>query len=158
MHKIRYLALFIGAIWWSLLLLPWVSVEGSEIAGVDLSQTLTLLPAIYLLAVAISLYGKGRAALAFTATGSALAASWLAAFSDWRSAAAVESVSQDLTGIVGAEIVLVTSVSAYVFSVLGIVLAVLGALGAVSKAKSRSKETNLDNDGDSRSMWDEQGR
>lgn len=158
MHRVQYLALLLASIWWSLLLLPWVSVEGTQVAGVELSQTLTLMPAIYLLATAISLYGKGRIFLAVAASGSALIASSLAVFSNWRQAAAVERLAQDLTGIVGAKVSVVAEATGYVFSGLGIALAVIGLLGVITRSKTKPDRVNDVGDGDSRSMWDEQGR
>jgi hypothetical protein len=73
MRKFTFLAMVATALWWGSLLSTWVIAEGQELNGVELSQTLVLLPAVCLITLAISLYGKLPRTLLLLASLTALA-------------------------------------------------------------------------------------
>lgn len=149
------LLLLIGA-WWSLLLLEWVAVDKSGIIGVELNQTMALLPAVAALAVLMSLYRKMPRLLVALGSMAIAATSAIALLGDLATAPAVIEAREQVSGIAGGgAVALELSPVIYVFAFSGFALAIAAALLIFLKPGGRSVES-VNQDLDARDLWDEQ--
>ncbi|MEK9908531.1 MAG: hypothetical protein VW500_05580 [Aquiluna sp.] len=155
MRKFTFLALVASALWWGSLLSTWVIAEGKELTGVELSQTLVLLPALCLITLAISLYGKLPRTLLLLASLTALAGVGVALVIDWQEITAVQAILQETSGLIGATGNVTNTIGAGLFALLGLVSAALAAF-AITRPPSNSSAVDAPEPGDSRSLWDEQ--
>lgn len=155
MRRFTFFAMIAAAAWWAALLPTWLVVEGRELAGVELSQTLPLLPAVSLIVLAISLYGKFSRMLLSLAALTALAGVCLALLTRWESSVAVEAILQESTGLLDAGGEVSSTFSVGLFVLLGLFSSVLAAFAATRPFEKKAP-VDAPEPGDSRSLWDEQ--
>lgn len=155
MRRLVFLAMAAAAAWWSSLLVTWVVVEERELAGVELSQTLVLLPGVCLIVLAISLYGKFSRTLLVLATLTALGGVVLALSTSWEGSAAVQSLLQETTGLLGASGQISITFGIGLFAAFGSISALLATFAATRPLQTRAAVDQPEL-GDSRSLWDEQ--
>lgn len=148
------LTLFIAASW-SLLLLPWVAVGEQSLTGAEISDLSTLLPALAILMLLISLYGKlARTLRVFAATVLGLGA-FLALTTDFSNAAASIALQESITGVAGENSLGESLGTSIVFGASQIFagLLCLALLRVPASRKQRFDAPELD----SRGLWESQG-
>jgi hypothetical protein len=149
------LILLIGG-WWSLLLLPWVSVAGESLIGADLNQTMALLPAVSALSLIIALYRKLPRLLFVVSSLALLSSSLLALVGGLGASPAVIEARERISGIAGGgEIAAALSPTATVFGVVGLALAVF-SMALLFQREKQSTSTTEESATDNRDLWDEQ--
>lgn len=149
------LILLIGG-WWSLLLLPWVSVEDESLIGADLNQTMALLPAVSALSLLIALYRRLPRLLYVISSLSLLSSSLLALAGGLADSPAVIEARERISGIAGGgAIVADLSATATVFGVVGLALA-LFSMGLIFQRQKPGTKLAEESEADSRELWDEQ--
>ena len=149
------LILLIGG-WWSLLLLPWVSVAGESLIGADLNQTMALLPAVSALSLLIALYRKLPKLLFVVSSLALLSSSLLALVGGLEASPAVIEARERISGIAGGgEITAALSPTATVFGVVGLALAVFSIALLFQKEQPSTRATE-ESETDNRDLWDEQ--
>lgn len=163
----RYLniATLLAAVWWSTILFEWAEISDPHSAGVsltltgsELSQTLTLMPAIVILVAMIARYRKIPNQIMFFAALVGFGAAYLAfTLNAAATPAAVEGL-ENLTGIAGVIGAQSLTLGPLSYSLLAIVVAgmsVMSALSAPGEKESRPRSDNED-PSDPRSIWDSQ--
>lgn len=145
--------LFVG-ISWSLLLLPWVQVQDRTLTGAELSDIVTLLPALAILTLLISLYGRLTRALRVFAALVLGLTGFLSLSTDFSISAASIALQESITGLAGESSLAVALPTPLVFGVAQIFasfMCIALLKGKVSKHVTR----NLD-EPDARSLWESQ--
>ena len=163
----RYLnvATLLAAIWWSTVLVAWAEVSDPHSSGVsitlsgsELSQTLTLMPAIVILVSMIARYRKIPNQIMFFAALVAFGAAYIAfTLNAAATPAAVEGL-ENLTGIAGVIGVQSLTLGPLSYSLLAVLVAGVSVMSALTSPEERVREAT--NDGqdpsDPRSIWDSQ--
>lgn len=163
----RYLniATLLAAAWWSTILFEWAEIsdphsEGVSImlTGSELSQTLTLMPAIVILVAMIARYRKIPNQIMFFAALVGFGAAYLAFTLNAAATPAAVQGLENLTGIAGVVGGQSLTFGPLTYSLLAIVVAgvsVLAALSAPGEREVRPKSEGED-PSDPRSIWDSQ--
>lgn len=143
-----------AAISWMLLLLPWVQVEATVLTGAELSDILALLPALGVLILLISLYGRFSRILRIMASLVFAAGAYISFTTNFSSSAASIALQESITGIAGDNSLgqLLATPVVFGFSQLIASLLCLGLLKKVAKRRTMSEPTELD----ARGIWEEQ--
>ena len=89
------------AISWISLLFPWVQVQDRTLTGAELSDVLTLLPALVILILLISLYGRLVRSLRVFAAFILALSSLLSFTTDFSQSAASIALQESITGLAG---------------------------------------------------------
>ena len=148
-----FLAIFIAGTW-SLLLLPWVVVGELTLTGAELSDVLAILPAIAILILLISLYGRLSRTLRIMAAVVLGVSAYLALSTDFEYTAASISLQESITGIAGEDSLGKTLETSLIFGAGQLIAALLslGLLRASSSVKKRFESMELD----ARGLWESQ--
>ena len=162
----RYLnlATLATAIWWSTVLFEWAEISDPHssaislaLTGSELSQTLTLLPAIVILVAMIARYQKVPNQIMFFAS---LVALWAGYSSFTLNAAATPAAVEgleNLTGIAGVVGAQSLTFAPLVYSLLAVVIAGVSVMAGLSGKKIEKPAQNSDSEPDDpRSLWDSQ--
>ncbi|CAB4539043.1 MAG: hypothetical protein F2536_00565 [Actinobacteria bacterium] len=146
--------LFIGASW-TTLLFPWVVVEAESLTGAELSELIALLPALAVLMLLISLYGKARRFLLAAASMTLALVVALSLSTNFAISPASVLLQESISGIAG-ESSLATQNGFY------LAFAALNAIASISvlalffmKPQKRDPRAKIKHT-DSRSLWEEQ--
>ena len=138
------------------MLLPWVSVAGESLIGADLNQTMALLPAVAALSLLIALYRRLPKLLFVVSSLALLGTSLLALVGGLGASPAVIEARERISGIAGGgEIAATLSLTATVFGVVGLALAVFPMALLFQKEKPSTRATE-ESETDNRDLWDEQ--
>lgn len=149
------LILLIGG-WWSLLLLPWVTVENEALIGADLNQTMALLPAVSALSLLIALYRRLPKLLIAISSLALLSSSLLSLLGNLGGSPAVIQARERISGIAGGgDILAAMSPTATVFGVVGLGLSMF-SIALLFKNESPRITDAEESESDSRELWDEQ--
>ncbi len=145
--------LYIGASW-MLLLLPWLQVSDNSLSGAELSELLTLLPAVAILILLISLYGRLVRSLRVFAALVLVFCALLSFTTDFAKAAASIELQESLTGISGENSLAQALLTPVVFGSSQII----GSLMCLALLKTfrdrRTKDSHPETD--SRTIWEDQ--
>lgn len=162
----RYLnlATLATAIWWSTVLFEWAKITDPHsaevsfgLSGSELSQTLTLLPAIVILIALIARYQKVPNQIMFLASAVALWASYSAFTLNAASTPAAVEGLENLTGIAGVVGSQSLTFGPLTYSLLAIVIAGLSFMAGLAgkQVKNPLVDRGAEPD-DPRSLWDSQ--
>lgn len=143
------------AVTWSVLLFPWIEVQGQALTGAVLSQLLVTLPGVAILILLIALYGKLTRFLILTAGVTMLGAAAFALFDDFVRAPASLLLQESLTGIAGESSLGVETLWPIVFSIMAIGSAFASVIVARLPFEQRSG-VDEPSDNDARALWDDQ--
>lgn len=148
-----FLAIFIAGTW-SLLLLPWVVVGELTLTGTELSDVLAVLPAIAILILLISLYGRLSRTLRIMAAVVLGVSAYLALSTDFAYTAASIALQESITGVAGEDSLGQSLETSLIFGASQLMAALLSLalLRASSSAKKRSENMELD----ARGLWESQ--
>lgn len=146
--------LFIAASW-SLLLLPWVSIGEGTLTGTEISDLLTLLPALAILMLLISLYGRLARTLRLMSAGILGFSAYLSFSSNFAEAAASIAYQESITGVAGENSLGSALATAIVFAVSQLIASImcLALLRRSSTHKSKGETLEVD----ARGLWESQG-
>ncbi len=151
---IALLVIVLG-ITWSILLLPWVTIEEKALTGADISQVLVSLPAIAILMALIALYRKFPRALMLACALVMIAASYLAFATDFTISPASLQLQESVTGLAGESNLGEQTYWPIVFGSFSAISALLSLWVSFLPVSSKSRVDEPRSD-DSRSIWDEQ--
>lgn len=151
---IALLVLLLG-ITWSMLLLPWVSIEEKTLTGSDISQVLVSLPAIAILMALIALYRKFPRSLMLACAAVMISASYLAFATDFTLSPASLQIQESVTGLAGESSLGEQTFWPSVFGSLSAISALMSLWVSFLPVSSKSRVDEPRSD-DSRSIWDEQ--
>lgn len=156
MARAVFAVLLLIGLWWSLLLVEWVSIGSEGIIGADLNQTMALLPAVAALAILMALYRKLPRFLFLLGSASLVAASSIALTLEMASSPAVIDARERISGIAGGgDVAMATSAMPAIFGITGLLLA--AAAGALIFAKPKQTKVKSESEEfDTRELWDEQ--
>lgn len=150
---ISLLVLYIAACW-SLLLLPWVAVGEETLTGAELSDLSTLLPALAILMLLISLYGKFVKSLMLMAAVALALGAFLALSTDFSSVAASIALQESITGVAGENSLGESLATPAIFGVSQVVAGILclALLRIPAGKRIRSDNSEID----PRGLWESQ--
>lgn len=151
---IALLVLLLG-VTWSMLLLPWVSIEEKTLTGSDISQVLVSLPAIAILMALIALYRKFPRSLVLACAAVMISASYLAFATDFTLSPASLQMQESVTGLAGESSLGEQTLWPSVFGSLSAISALMSLWVSFLPVSSKSRVDEPRSD-DSRSIWDEQ--
>lgn len=141
---------------WSILLTSWTVIGDKSLTGVELSQTLTLLPAIAILIALIALYRKFPRLLTVLSGLVMALAGVLAITTNFLRLPAALALQESLTGIAGDS----SLGTATVFPTVYAILALVSFVAAIFVSRLHfSKRPSIDDDkglDDLRGVWDQQ--
>jgi phosphoglycerol transferase MdoB-like AlkP superfamily enzyme len=143
------------AVTWSVLLFPWIEVQGQGLTGADLNQLLVTLPGIAILISLIALYGKLTRFLVLIAGVTMLVAAAFALVNDFIQAPASLLLQESLTGIAGESSLGIETLWPIVFSIMAIGSA-LASLIVARLPFEQSSAVDEPRDNDARTLWDDQ--
>lgn len=161
--KLSILALSI-AIWWISINFNWVQVGEKSFTGAALSPALNLLPAIALLMLFISIYGRLVRLLLLLISGFSAYGAAASLTTTWLAAPAISAEFERLTGIAGgdhtqlgisAELTLWPQFSgalALITAAVALWILLTGRRASTQSKNSETPEEVLDN----RALWDQQ--
>ena len=165
MNRYLNITTILGGIWWSTILFDWAVIsdphsEGTSLTlpGTEISQTLTLTPAIVLLVALIARYRKIPNQVMFFAAIVGLASSYAAfTLNAAASPAAIQGLEK-LTGIAGVVGSQNLSFAPLSYAFLAIVVSGSSVLAALANPKSATspKEVADTDPDDPRTIWDSQ--
>lgn len=145
---------FLVAVSWMLLLFPWVQIQDRTLTGAELSDVITLLPALAILTLLISLYGRlARSLRVFAALVLGLSG-FLSFTTDFTKSAASISLQESITGLAG-ESSLATSLPTPLFFGAVQIVAAFMCLVLLRSKTSGNTPKKLD-EPDARSLWEGQ--
>jgi membrane-associated HD superfamily phosphohydrolase len=155
MNKWTLLTVLFIALSWTALLFPWVSVETQTLTGAELSEIIALLPALAILMLLISLYGRGRNLLLASSSLTLAVVVVLSLTTNYESTPASIALQESISGIAGESSLATRNGFYLLFAVLSsfAALSVAGLLFAKPQPKSRQHSKK---DNDTRSLWEEQ--
>jgi hypothetical protein len=165
MNKFLNLTTLAAGIWWSTVLFEWATISDAHssgaaitLAGSELSQTLVLTPAIVILIALIARYRRvSNLIMIFAAVVAGWSGYLALALNPAASPAAVDGLEK-LTGVAGTIAVSTTTLAPVAYLVLGLLVAVLSVLAAISRtARTVKAAENLPEPTDPKSLWDAQG-
>lgn len=154
MNRWTLLLSFFVAATWSLLLLPWVAVGELTLTGAELSDVLTVLPAIAILMLLISLYGRLSRILRFLAALILGLGAYLAISTDFANTAASIALQESITGVAGEDSLGKSLETSVIFAASQLIagLLCLALLGVPNSQKRHSESTEMD----ARGLWESQ--
>ena len=163
----RYLnfATLLAAVWWSTVLFDWAQVSDPHSSGVaitltgsELSQTLTLMPAIVILVAMIARYRKIPNQIMLFASLVGIGAAYLAfTLNAAATPAAVEGLENltGIAGVIGSQSLTFGPLSYTLMAILVAGFSLLAALGSGAD-KEPSARSEAEEPSDPRSIWDSQ--
>lgn len=165
MNRYLNITTILGGIWWSTILFDWAVISdphSSEVSltlpGTEISQTLTLTPAIVLLVALIARYKKIPKQVMFFAAVVGLASSYAAfTLNAAASPAAIQGLEK-LTGIAGVIGSQALTLAPMAYAFLAVVVSGSSVLAALAnpEAGTRASESVETDPDDPRAIWDSQ--
>ncbi len=142
------------ALGWILLLLPWVQIQDQTLTGAELSDVITLLPALAILILLISLYGRLSKSLRVFAAF-VLGLSGLLSFTtDFSKSAASIALQESITGLAGESSLAVSLPTPLLFGAVQLTISLM-CLMLLRGMPSEKVKKDLD-ESDPRSLWESQ--
>ena len=142
------------ALGWILLLLPWVQIQDQTLTGAELSDVITLLPALAILILLISLYGRLAKSLRVFAAF-VLGLSGLLSFTtDFSKSAASIALQESITGLAGESSLAVSLPTPLLFGAVQLTISLM-CLMLLRGMPSEKVKKDLD-ESDPRSLWESQ--
>lgn len=141
---------------WSVLLTTWVTVGDRSLTGTDMSQTLTLLPAIAILIALIALYRKAPRILVVVSGVTIAFAGYLGLTTDYISLPAALELQESLTGIAGNSGLGEVTIFPSAFSVMALACCVVALVVSRLGFSRRPSVDEAGSSDDARGIWDEQ--
>ncbi len=154
----RGIALLVVAygVTWLLLLTNWVVVGETTLSGAELSQSLTVLPAISMLTALIALYRKFPRFL-LIASGMVMGTvGYLGLTMDYAALPASLALQESITGIAGDSALAELTAFPTVFSISAFACALLAFVVSTMKFSSRPTVDEVPSADDVRGIWDQQ--
>jgi len=139
---------------WTLLLLPWVQIQDQTLTGAELSDVITLLPALAILILLISLYGRLSKSLRVFAAFVLGLSSLLSFTTDFSKSAASIALQESITGLAGESSLAVTLPTPLLFGAVQLAICLM-CLMLLRGIPSEKVKKDLD-ESDSRSLWESQ--
>lgn len=139
---------------WTLLLLPWVQIQDQTLTGAELSDVITLLPALAILILLISLYGRLSKSLRVFAAFVLGLSSLLSFTTDFSKSAASIALQESITGLAGESSLAVTLPTPLLFGAVQLAICLM-CLMLLRGIPSEKVKNDLD-ESDSRSLWESQ--
>ena len=142
------------ALGWILLLLPWVQIQDQTLTGAELSDVITLLPALAILILLISLYGRLSKSLRVFAAF-VLGLSGLLSFTtDFSKSAASIALQESITGLAGESSLAVSLPTPLLFGAVQLTISLM-CLMLLRGTPNKKVKKDLD-ESDPRSLWESQ--
>ncbi len=145
---------FLVAFSWTLLLLPWVQIQDQTLTGAELSDVITLLPALAILILLISLYGRLSKSLRVFAAFVLGLSSLLSFTTDFSKSAASIALQESITGLAGESSLAVSLPTPLLFGAVQLAICLM-CLMLLRGIPSKKVKKDLD-ESDSRSLWESQ--
>ena len=142
------------ALGWTLLLLPWVQIQDQTLTGAELSDVITLLPALAILILLISLYGRLSKSLRVFAAFVLGLSSLLSFTTDFSKSAASIALQESITGLTGESSLAVTLPTPLLFGAVQLTISLM-CLMLLRGMPSEKVKKDLD-ESDPRSLWESQ--
>ncbi len=142
------------AISWISLLFPWVQVQDRTLTGAELSDVLTLLPALVILILLISLYGRLVRSLRVFAAFILGLSSLLSFTTDFSQSAASIALQESITGLAGESSLAVSLPTPLLFGALQLALSLMCLV--LLRSIPSEKITKEIDESDPRSIWESQ--
>lgn len=139
---------------WTLLLLPWVQIQDQTLTGAELSDVITLLPALAILILLISLYGRLSKSLRVFAAFVLGLSSLLSFTTDFSKSAASIALQESITGLAGESSLAVSLPTPLLFGAVQLAICLM-CLMLLRGIPSEKVKKDLD-ESDSRSLWESQ--
>ena len=145
---------FLVAFSWTLLLLPWVQIQDQTLTGAELSDVITLLPALAILILLISLYGRLSKSLRVFAAFVLGLSSLLSFTTDFSKSAASIALQESITGLAGESSLAVSLPTPLLFGAVQLTISLM-CLMLLRGMPSEKVKKDLD-ESDPRSLWESQ--
>ncbi len=142
------------ALGWILLLLPWVQIQDQTLTGAELSDVITLLPALAILILLISLYGRLSKSLRVFAAFVLGLSSLLSFTTDFSKSAASIALQESITGLAGESSLAVSLPTPLLFGAVQLTISLM-CLMLLRGMPSEKVKKDLD-ESDPRSLWESQ--
>lgn len=154
MTKVTLLVVLAVSASWATLLLPWVQVGETSLSGAELSDILALLPAIAILILLISLYGRLMRLLQILASVVLGLSAYITLSTDFNESAASVALQESITGLVGESSLGNQLIAPTIFGLSQVVAALLclSLLAIKPKSRYRAESEELD----PRGLWESQ--
>ena len=142
------------ALGWTLLLLPWVQIRDQSLTGAELSDVITLLPALAILILLISLYGRLSKSLRVFAAFVLGLSSLLSFTTDFSKSAASIALQESITGLAGESSLAVSLPTPLLFGAVQLAICLM-CLMLLRGTPNKKVKKDLD-ESDPRSLWESQ--
>ena len=142
------------ALSWILVLFPWVQIQDQTLTGAELSDVITLLPALAILILLISLYGRLSRSLRVFAAFILGLSSLMSFTTDFSKSAASIALQESITGLAGESSLAVSLPTPLLFGSVQLAISFM-CLVLLRGAPSKKVKKDLD-ESDSRSLWESQ--
>jgi len=142
------------ALGWILLLLPWVQIQDQTLTGAELSDVITLLPALAILILLISLYGRLSKSLRVFAAFVLVLSSLLSFTTDFSKSAASIALQESITGLAGESSLAVSLPTPLLFGAVQLTISLM-CLMLLRGMPNKKVKKDLD-ESDPRSLWESQ--
>lgn len=142
------------ALGWILLLLPWVQIQDQTLTGAELSDVITLLPALAILILLISLYGRLSKSLRVFAAFVLGLSSLLSFTTDFSKSAASIALQESITGLAGESSLAVSLPTPLLFGAVQLTISLM-CLMLLRGTPNKKVKKDLD-ESDPRSLWESQ--
>ena len=142
------------ALSWILLLLPWVQIQDQTLTGAELTDLITLLPALAILVLLISLYGRLSRSLRVFAAFILGLSSLMSFTTDFSKSAASIALQESITGLAGESSLAVSLPTPLLFGAVQLAISLMCLMLLRDKPSEKTKKDL--NESDSRGLWESQ--